>query len=152
MNIFEKWKFKNLLNQLTISKLDALSGIEFEEFIYELFEYWGYKTSLTRASGDNGIDVIAKSKQYSIGIQAKLYYNHNVNNKAIQEVFSGKNFYNLDIAIVITNWKLSNPAITLAKSLNVIIIDRPILTAILKNSRKENIAIIKNLIKQSLGA
>ena len=152
MNIIEKWKFQHFLNKLTISKIDALSGIEFEEFIREFFDYLGYKSSLTSISGDNGIDIIAKSRRHSIGIQAKLYYNHNVNNKAVQEVFSGKNYYKLDYAMVITNWKLSQPAITLAKSLNVIIIDRNIINSIINNNRKDNITLIKNLINSYLGA
>lgn len=151
MNIFDRIRFQHFLNNLTISKIDALSGLEFEEFIVEFFSYLGYKSSLTALSGDNGIDVIAKFRRYSIGIQAKLYYNHNVNNKAIQEVFSGKNYYKLDYALVITNWTLSRPALDLAKSLNVGVIDRKILSKILKNSRKENIKLIKSLINQYSG-
>ena len=146
MNIFEKWKFQKFINSISISKIDSLSGLEFEEFVAELFAYLGYKTSLTSLSGDNGIDVIAKSRRYSVGIQAKLYYNHNVNNKAIQEVFSGKNYYKLTYALVITNWKLSRPALDVAKALKVIVIDRKILIQILKNTRKDNIELINKLI------
>ena len=148
MNIFEKWKFGKFIKTINISKIDTLSGLEFEEFVSKLFEYLGYKTSLTSLSGDNGIDVIAKHRRYLIGIQAKLYYNHNVNNKAIQEVYSGKNYYRLDYAMVITNWKLSSPAWDLANSLNVMVIDRKVLTNILKNSRKENKQFLDSLLNK----
>jgi restriction system protein len=147
MNIFEKWKFGKLLTTLNISKIDALTGVEFEEFICNLFDYLGYQSSTTAITGDNGIDVLAKSKSKSIGIQTKLYYNHNVGNKAIQEVFSGKNYYKLDFAIACTNWNFSAPAINLANELKVGIIDRKILTKILNNSRKENIFLVNNIIK-----
>lgn len=151
MNLFEKWRFQRFLNSLTISKIDALSGLEFEEFVLEFFSYIGYRTNLTSQSGDNGIDVVAKCRRHSIGIQAKLYYNHNVNNKAVQEVFSGKNHYKLTHAMIITNWTLSRPALDLSKSLNVIVIDRKIMRNIIKNNRKENIRLIKDLINNCLG-
>ena len=125
---------------------DTLTGLEFEEFVKELFEYLGFSSSLTSQSGDNGIDVVAKHKHYSIGIQTKLYYNHNVNNKAVQEAYSGKSYYKLDYAFVITNWKLSIPALNLAKSLNVIVIDRQKLQKIINNTRRENIGYINQLI------
>ena len=146
MNLIERWKFGIFLKSLTISKIDTLSGLEFEEFIANFFSYLGYSTSLTSLSGDNGIDILAKSKHYSIGIQAKLYYNHNVNNKAIQEVFTGKNYYKLDYAMVITNWKFSAPALDLAKTLNVATIDRKTLTQMIRNSRKNNKLFLNKLI------
>lgn len=150
MNLIEKMKFGKFLKTLTINKIDTLNGVEFEEFIREFFEYLGYTTSATSATGDNGIDILVQNGNNSIGIQTKLYYNHNVGNKAIQEVFSGKNFYKLDIAIACTNWKFSAPAINLANELKVGLIDRKILIEILSNSRKENKRLVKNLIKKIL--
>ena len=147
MNLFEKWKFGRFIKNLSISKIDSLNGQEFEEFIADYFCYLGFKTSLTPTSGDNGIDVIAKNKHISIGIQAKLYYNHNVGNKAIQEVFSGKNYYQLTHALVITNWTFSKPALTLANSLKVLTIDRNKLSHLLKQSRQENKKYIKTLLQ-----
>ena len=149
MNFIERIRFGNFLKKITISKIDTLGGFEFEEFIADFFEYLGYKTSLTSQSGDNGIDVIAKNHRYSIGIQTKLYYNHNVNNKAIQEVYSGKSFYHLDYAMAITNWTYSPPAITLAKSLKVIVIDRKILSQMLNNSKKDNNKLINTMILET---
>ena len=148
MNFFDKIKFGRFLNNLSITKIDTLSGIEFEEFIKDFFEYLGYQSSLTAQSGDNGIDVIAKHKRYLIGIQTKLYYNHNVNNKAVQEVYSGKSYYKLDYAMVITNWKLSSPAWDLANTLGVMVIDRNLLSTMLKNTKKQNIQLINELINK----
>lgn len=149
MNIFEKWKFGKLLKSLTINKIDTLNGREFEIFICDLFEYLGYSTSTTATTGDNGIDILAKTNNKSIGIQTKLYYNHNVGNKAIQEVFSGKNYYKLDFAIACTNWKFSAPAINLANELKVGLINRDVLVEILNNSRRQNIQLINNIITLS---
>ena len=146
MNLIDKVKFGKFLKSLSISKIDTLSGVEFEVFIADFFSYLGYKTRLTASSGDNGIDIIATKKRYSIGIQTKLYYNHNVSNKAIQEVFSGKNYYKTTFALAISNWNFSTPAKNLASQLGVGIVDRGILTTMLSNSRKANVILIKSLL------
>lgn len=148
MNILNRIKFGSFLRSITINKIDTLSGVEFEKFVADFFDYLGYKTTLTVASGDNGIDIISKSRRYSIGIQTKLYYNHNVNNKAIQEVYSGKNYYNLDYALAITNWKFSAPSLNLAKTLKVGTIDRKGLEHMLNNDRKKNVEYIKSILEE----
>lgn len=148
MNLFEKLQFSFFLKHLNIGKIDTLTGVEFEEFVADFFSYLGYKSELTKTSGDNGIDVVVKGRGYSVGIQTKLYYNHNVSNKAIQEVFTGKSYYKIDYAMAITNWKFSNPAKELAKELKVVIIDRNLLSIMIKNSRKDNKRLIKLLLKE----
>src|ERR1019366_8578396 len=39
--------------------LDNLSGIEFEEFINQLLKAMGFRTQVTKASWDGGIDIVA---------------------------------------------------------------------------------------------
>jgi len=148
MKFTEKLKFNKLLRNLSISQIDTLNGVEFENFISNLFSYLGYPSSTTSATGDNGIDILSKFGRKTIGIQTKLYYNHNVGNKAIQEVYTGKNFFNLDYAIVCTNWNFSTPAKNLAEKLRVGLIDRSILIEILNNNRKNNKLLIKNIINK----
>ena len=59
------------------------------------------KVQVTKASGDQGIDIIAtKGKNY--GIQCK-YYSGAVGNKAVQEAYAGSKFYGCDVAVVMTN-------------------------------------------------
>ena len=142
----KRLKFQKLLGDLTITNIDTLSGNEFEVFVRDLFEYLGYRTTLTRSTGDNGVDIIARSPHYSIGIQTKLYYNHSVGNKAIQEVYSGTKYYKLDYAIVVSNWTFSSPAQALAKELKVGLIDRTILNHILQNDRHKNIQLLNHLL------
>ena len=148
MKLLDRLKFNRLIRSLSINQIDTLNGVEFEQFLCDFFNFIGYKTSTTTITGDNGIDILAKSGHNSIGIQAKLYYNHNVGNKAIQEVFAGKNYYDTTFALVITNSHFSQPAINLAKQLKVALIDREILSLMLTNSRKENQRLIKNLLIQ----
>lgn len=144
IKLIKRKVFENFLHNLTLSKIDTLSGIEFENFIYSFFEYLGYSCSLTATTGDNGIDIIAENGHVQIGIQTKLYYNHSVGNKAVQEAYSGKDYYKLTHAMVVTNWTLSKPALTLAQDLGVIVIDRSELINILNMPRREIIKLIKN--------
>jgi HJR/Mrr/RecB family endonuclease len=128
-------KFSNFEKRLTLKKqevkytiedIDIMDGKEFEEFIALLFSKLGYLTEVTKSSGDQGIDIIAEKNGKKIGIQAKCY-SHSVTNTAVQEVVAGKNHYNLDKVIVVTNNYFTKSAIELAESNNVVLWDRNIL-------------------------
>lgn len=47
--------------------LDNLSGIEFEEFIGQLLNAMGFRTQMTKASGDGGVDIIAALDKPIVG-------------------------------------------------------------------------------------
>jgi hypothetical protein len=110
----------------SIEDVDLMSGLDFEQFIAELFRKKGYRADVTKASGDQGIDVVVSKNGESIGIQAKCYTG-SVGNSAIQEVVAGKIHYKLDKALVITNSNFTDSARQLAKSNAVILWDRNIL-------------------------
>ena len=112
--------------EIDIDDVDLMSGQEFEVFISLIFSKMGYCTKVTKASGDQGIDVIAEKNGKKIGIQAKCY-SRQVSNSAIQEVVAGIKYYNLDKAIVVTNNYFSKSAQELAQSNNVVLWDRSIL-------------------------
>ena len=103
-----------------------MNGLEFEKFIAELFSKMGYESEITKASGDQGMDVIASKNGNKIGIQAKCY-SSSVGNKAVQEAVAGKNHYRLDKAIVVTNNFFTDAAQQLAQSNSRILWDRNIL-------------------------
>ena len=103
-----------------------MTGLEFEQLIAKMFFQMGYKTSVTKSSGDQGIDVVAEKNGVKYGIQCKCY-SSSVGNSAIQEVAAGKKLYNLNKAIVITNNYFTKPAQELAKANDVILWDREIL-------------------------
>lgn len=111
---------------LTIDDIDLMTGQEFEELVSELFERMGYKTEITKASGDQGIDVLATKGNIKLGIQAKCY-SGSVGNAAIQEAVAGKAYYNLDKVLVLTNSTFTASAIELAQVNNVVLWDRTLL-------------------------
>ena len=85
-----------------ISYVDSLSGFEFEDFLKELLQSYGYTPEDLPYSNDYGADLIISKSNKKTVIQAKNY-NGNVGNKAVQEVVSAKIYYKCDIAMVITN-------------------------------------------------
>lgn len=110
----------------TISKVDfslITNGYEFEEYIAYIYSKLGYEvTTVTKKSGDQGVDVIMKKDNVKYAIQVK-YYNNPVGNKAIQEVVAGKQYYYCDKAMVVTNSSFTKQAEKLALSNDVILID-----------------------------
>jgi restriction system protein len=110
---------------LQMDQVDAMAGEEFEHFCGYLLKRNGYKhIKVTQASGDQGIDIIAEKNGKTCGFQCKRYTGF-VGNKAVQEVWTGHNFYKLDEAVVLTNSEFSDSAIELAESLGVRLVDRP---------------------------
>lgn len=114
-----------ILSPITMDDLDKMDGAEFESFIAELFFKMGFQTKVTKGSHDQGIDIIAANLIESIGMQVKRYNLENrVSNKAIQEVFGGLNYYNLQKGMVVTSSFFTNSAKELAHSNNIILWDR----------------------------
>lgn len=121
-----KTKQKGKIAKYTIDDIDLMNGFEFEKFVGILFRKMGYSIQVTKKSGDQGLDVIAIRNGTKIGIQAKCYSN-TVGNAAIQEAVAGKNFYNCDKLLVLTNNFFTPAAIELAQSNEVILWNREML-------------------------
>lgn len=111
---------------ISIDDIDLMDGTEFEELIARLFRKMGYDAEVTKASGDQGVDVIATKNGFKYGIQAKCYSGQ-VGNSSIQEVVAGKTYYSLNKAIVVTNNFFTKSAIKLAEANGVVLWDRNIL-------------------------
>ena len=111
---------------LSIVDIDLMSGVQFEEFLCGYFNEQGYQCSITKASGDQGVDLIAKKGDIIIAIQAKCY-SGTVGNHAVMEAVAGMKYYNANRCMVITNSTFSKSAIELAKANGVILWDRQVL-------------------------
>lgn len=97
---------------------ENMGGLEYEEFIKNCFIKNGCEAQVTKASGDQGVDVVAEIGDKRIAVQCK-HYNSKVSNDAIQQVYSAKNFFDCDIAVVISNNNFTNQAKQLASKLGV---------------------------------
>ncbi|WP_051525742.1 restriction endonuclease [Butyrivibrio proteoclasticus] len=103
-------------------------GIKYEKYCMEFLQEKGYCDVInTKASGDQGIDIIAYHDGVRYGFQCK-YYSSPVGNHAVQEASSGAKFYECNVAIVITNATFTDSAKRLAKKIGVVLwegIDMP---------------------------
>lgn len=48
---------------VSVDVLDTLSGVEFERLVSQLLEKMGFRTEMTKANGDGGVDVVATLDQ-----------------------------------------------------------------------------------------
>ncbi|MBP2017822.1 restriction system protein [Symbiobacterium terraclitae] len=121
-----------------MAQLDRMSGEEFEQFLRVLFERKGFKVALTPASGDYGVDLILTRPGTGerIAVQAKRYDRRNsVGVRAVQEVYSGKDYYDCARAIVVTTSYFTENAKESARKLGVYLIDRDHLTEEFRQGR-----------------
>lgn len=126
---------QNSYNAPIVQKsFDTMEGHEFEYFCANLLRKNGYeKVDVTQGSGDQGIDIIAYREGIKYGIQCKCY-SSDIGNKAIQEVFAGKTFYECHVGVVLTNRYFTKSAIELAQKNGIILWDRDKLISMLEIS------------------
>lgn len=96
---------------------------------------FGWSASVTTASKDQGVDVLARKDGLSVAIQAKRYAGK-VGNKAVQEVYSGARHLGLSAAAVVTTVGFTRSARELAGSTGVTLLhveDLPRLEAMVKS-------------------
>lgn len=101
------------------SKLNAMTGEQFEQCIASMLRRDGHFVKLTPRSGDYGVDIIMDNH---VAIQCKRY-GGNVGLNAVQEVYAGMMHYGCKSAIVVTNSQFTKSAIQLANELGVTLWD-----------------------------
>lgn len=119
---FRHQRIRRLAN-LTLSSVDQMKGLDFEHYVAEIMRYQGYSTSVTRSSGDLGIDVIAKQGRTRYAVQVKRYKGP-VSRHAVSDAVAGKFHYRCNQAMVVTNSTFTTGAKTLANSTQCLLIDR----------------------------
>ena len=108
----------------SVTNVDRMEGHEFEYFCAELLERCGFEdVTVTRGSGDQGVDILAFKEDIKYAIQCKNYSSP-LGNKPVQEVFAGKTFYKCHVGVVMTNSTFTKGAYELADSVGVILWDK----------------------------
>ena len=104
-------------------QIQHIDPIDFEEFVADVWSHRGWKTSLTSASHDRGIDVIATWNgviSRKEAIQVKRYQSDKVGSREVQTY--GSIPYqepDVDTVIIVTSSSFSQPAQKVADDLNV---------------------------------
>lgn len=94
---------------------------EFERYVACIFESKGYKTEVTRYSGDYGVDVFAFKGKEKIAIQVKKFGNctRKVNRDVFLKLYGSQHFFDCTKAIVATDGKVMDDAVEVAKKLGI---------------------------------
>ncbi|HKM04282.1 MAG TPA: restriction endonuclease [Lachnospiraceae bacterium] len=111
-------------NRVIHNSLDDMEGHEFEYYCADLLRKRGFEeVEVTKASGDYGVDILAEKDGVSYAIQCKRYGTP-VGVKAIQEAYSGRDYYDKMVGAVLTNQYFTKPAVDAAKKLKILLWDR----------------------------
>jgi restriction system protein len=108
---------------IRLANIDEMSGIQFEHYLKKLFSHRGYRVSITKASGDLGVDLIAVRGDERIAIQVKRYQ-RTVSRRAVSDAVAGMKHYRCNRAMVVTNSYFTPGAQTLARANNCPLVDR----------------------------
>jgi restriction system protein len=101
---------------------DIATGHDYEHFCARLLSKTGFHPSLTKASGDQGVDIIADYDGLCVVFQCK-FSTSPVGNKAVQEVVAARIHEQADLAVVISNTTYTKSAEALAGTTGTILIN-----------------------------
>ena len=105
------------------SRCLKLDGPEFEAYVALVLADNGFKhVALTKGSGDQGVDITCERNGKTYAIQCKNYEG-SVGNFAVQEAYTGAQFYGCDKAAVICPGEFTRGAKELAQSTGVLLWD-----------------------------
>lgn len=100
-----------------------MNGHEYEYQVAKYLRGHGYTgVTVTKGSGDFGVDVIAHKSGHKYAVQCK-YYSNPVGLGAVQEAVAGMAYYKCDRAMVVTNSTFTKAAYDLAQANNVLLLD-----------------------------
>ena len=119
---------KKIIKRREQKYMDDLNGHEFEYYCAQLLADSGYQdVEVTKGSGDFGVDILCEKDGVSYAVQCKCY-DGPVGVHAIQEVYAGKAYYDRMVGVVMCNQYFTEPAVKMAKKLNIMLFDRGYIT------------------------
>lgn len=111
-------------------------GCQFEVECAALLMDSDWLVTRTKATGDQGVDLIANIESISVALQCKKY-SMPVGNKAVQEIYAGASFAQCDFCVVVSSASFTASARQLAQKLGVFLVhqrDLPNLLKIIKTA------------------
>lgn len=119
-------------------KVDGMEGHDFEYWCADILKKNGFSNvEVTRGSGDQGVDVLARFGDVKYAIQCKCY-SFDLGNKPVQEVNAGKAFYHCHIGVVMTNRYFTAGAKEIAEATGVLLWDRDTIKRLIKNGGRND--------------
>lgn len=116
-----------------LKMVDGVDGHVFEEWCAQLLRVNCFSdVTVTKGSGDQGVDILAEKGGVKYAVQCKCY-SRDLGNKPVQEVNAGKTFYGCHVGVVMTNAHFTSGAKELAKATGVLLWDRDAIKAMMKS-------------------
>jgi restriction system protein len=112
----------------SMTTIDAMSGVQFEDYIAARLRRTGWHVRVTPMVGDYGVDLIADRDGKSVAIQCKRH-NKPVGVAAVQQVVSGALYHGCTKSIVVSNQEFTTAARQLAYTHGCQLIGRKVLQA-----------------------
>ena len=104
--------------------MDEMEGHDFGYYCADLLKANGFlEVEVTKGSGDFGADILAEKDGITYAVQCKCY-DKPIGVKAVQEVYAGRDYYDRMVGVVMTNQYFTQPAVELARKLNIMLWDR----------------------------
>lgn len=114
----------DMLRNYELMSVDLMDGADFEKWCAKaLIKQGFFMVTQTGKTGDHGVDITAMKDGIKYAIQCKRY-SHPLGNTPVQEVYAGKNMYDCQIGVVMTNQTFTEGAIQLASKTGVLLWDR----------------------------
>ena len=98
-----------------------LNPIEYEQLVADTLRRHGWDAQTTRATGDQGVDVLAIKGALRVVLQCKLY-SRTVGNEAVQQAIAGQRFELATHAAVVSNATFTRSARELASAAGVLLL------------------------------
>jgi hypothetical protein len=112
-----------------MSRVDAMSGLEFETYVAGLLRARGWQVETTAVIGDYGVDLIATSGSERMAVQCKCH-RKSVGVSAVQQVVAGAKHYRCTTSMVVSNQEFTRAAVQLASSHSCRLIGRDLLLGV----------------------
>ena len=120
--------------EYALYKVDSMDGHQFEHWCADILSKNGFvNASVTPASNDQGVDVLAEKDGIKYAIQCKCY-SSDLGNTPVQEVNTGKVIYHCHVGVVMTNRHFTTGAKKAADATGVLLWDRDYITTLLEKS------------------
>jgi restriction system protein len=104
---------RRLRGNARIKEIDAMNGVEFEDYVAARLQGAGWEVNFTPAVGDYGVDLIAQKDGQYVAIQCKRH-GKAVGVAAVQQVVSGARHHGCARSIVVSNQDFTAAAKQLA--------------------------------------
>ncbi|MGH9846235.1 MAG: restriction endonuclease, partial [Blastocatellia bacterium] len=82
--IYPVWRRSEANRALRLADVDNLSGEQFERYVNELLKAQGYRTEMTPARNDYGVDIVAERGGVSYAVQCKRH-GENISRGAVSD-------------------------------------------------------------------